>query len=97
MVTIVLQGTGGESNVKTTVKADIHATLEELDTIGFNTRFTAMTIENDDIAIMAGAEVTENEYDWVAVRKIATDESLTLTVYDLNAIAGGASSVEITL
>jgi hypothetical protein len=93
MITIVIQKTG----VRVEIKADIFASLEQLDTVGFDTRFTAMTIESDDASIIAGAAISETEYSWVAIKTLADDISATLTVYDLNAVAGGADKIEITL
>lgn len=97
MKTIVLKNAGG--SIRAEAKVDIFASLAELNTIGFDTRFTGMTIVEDDASIIGGANIDEKEYSWQDIRNIAaaTTPDLELWVFDLNPLDGGAGSVQITL
>lgn len=82
MKTLIFRNAGNTTRVE--VQADIFATNTELNTSGFNTRFTAMEIEDTDAAIALGINVNEKEYDWQDMIALANSLSgIGLYVTDL--------------
>lgn len=82
MKTLVLANT--LHNVRVEIKADIFATNAQLQTAGFDTRFTAMEISDTPAAIAFGINVTETEQRWQDIKAIAVANNCTLTVIDIN-------------
>jgi hypothetical protein len=82
MKTIIIRSADNTTRVE--VKADIFATTAQLQTPGFDTRFTGMEIVDTEAAIVAGINVTEIEQNWQGMIYLATSLSLGLYVIDLN-------------
>jgi len=82
MKTLIFQDPAQTLRVE--AKVDIMATNAELQTAGFDTRFTNMEIVDNDASKIAGIDLTEVEYSWIAIRQFAEDNGFSLTVIDIN-------------
>ena len=59
MKTFIFENAG--KTLKVAIKCDVFATNAQLQEPGFDTRFTAMTVEDSDEAIQAGLNINEME------------------------------------
>ena len=83
-------------SIRAEIKSDGHASLDDLQTAGFDERFTAMTVEADDTTIAMGIAFREREYSFQEVKKIAQDNELELIATDLNDGENGRSETIVT-
>ena len=82
MKTLIFQNP--EQTLRVEVKVDIMLANTDLQTAGVDTRFTNMAIVDNDAAKVAGIDLTEVEYSWIALRQFAEDNGFSLTVIDIN-------------
>lgn len=68
------------------VKCDIFASVAEMRVAGFDTRFTAMEIEDTDLAISVGININELDYSYASIVSMidSIGGGLELSVFDLN-------------
>ena len=96
MKTLILRT--ADNTVRVEIKADIFATNDELQTAGFDTRFTNMELGkgyNDEAKALMNLHEIENS--WVGIKQLATDTAgIGLYLLDLSEAGAAAVSQEST-